>query len=81
MANIEPKVTSIEFDLRKKGPKFDAWVTVSWGSDDEMCVFVGKKDPHKLSLKTLPAEAQEVLHRISEDLAKTTVRPLRGANT
>jgi hypothetical protein len=81
MPKSAPEVTSIEYGLKGKGPKFETWVTVKWGTDDEMQVYIGKKDPHKLDLDALPKEAEDALHRIAQDLAKTKVSPLRGDPT
>lgn len=69
----KPKVTYVEYDLRKKGTVVPTWVTVHWGEDDEMQIYVGKTDPTKLDRKSLVQKAECELHRIAKDLAKTSI--------
>jgi hypothetical protein len=79
--STSPKATHVEYDLREDGktvPTEDGktvptWVTVHWGEDDEMQVYVGMTDPKKLDREKLAQKAERELHRIAKELAKTFV--------
>jgi hypothetical protein len=79
MAKKRPEIVSIEYDLRQNGPKVDTWLTVHWGVDDEMQIYIGSTDPREFDPQSLHKTADAVLHGISRDLRNTKVKPLRAS--
>lgn len=70
---MTPRVTSVEYDLTKPGMTVAAWVTVSWGPDDEMKIPIGKVDPTKIGRPMLIKKAQDALRKLAKDFAEIIV--------